>query len=112
MNQQCIKTGIVFGNRNIGAGLNIWHSGVVLNGNIGKDCTFHGQNIVGMKGYGRGDEFPDIGDGVDVGVGAHIIGKVKIADKCVVGAGAVVTKDFVEVGSVIVGVSGKLLKLI
>ena len=35
-----------------------------------------------------------IGDNVDIGVGAKIIGNVTIADNCKNGAGAVVVSDF------------------
>ena len=44
---------------------------------------------------------------MDVGVGAIIIGKVQIADDCVIGAGAVVTKSFLKPGTVIAGVPAK-----
>ena len=37
---------------------------------------------------------PIIGDNVDIGVGATIIGNITIADNIKIGAGAVVTKSF------------------
>lgn len=92
----------------IGRRLDIWHSGVVINCNLGDDCVFHGNNIVGNKGIGRSEEKPCLGNNVDVGAGAVVIGNIKIADKCVIGANAVVTKSFAEPGSVIVGIPGKL----
>ena len=42
-----------------------------------------------------------------VGYGAIIIGDVEIADNCVIGAGAVVTKSFTKKGSVIAGVPAR-----
>lgn len=91
----------------IGKNCDIWHSGVVINGDVGDNCTFHGNNIIGNKGKGKETQNPKIGNGVDIGANAVIIGDVTIADNCIIGAGAVVTKSFPEPGSVIVGVPGK-----
>lgn len=92
----------------IGRMCDIWHSGVVINGTIGENCTFHGNNIIGNKGKGHESEKPVLGSGVDVGAGAAIIGDVYIADDSIIGAGAVVTKSFSETGSIIVGVPGRI----
>lgn len=111
-NQYSLKSGVEIGiNCEIGRNCNIWHSGVVINGAVGNNCIFHGNNIIGNKGNARDDESPVLGNGVDVGAGAVIIGDVRIADNSFVGAGAVVTKSFEEEGSVIVGVPGKLLNI-
>ena len=93
----------------IGAGVNIWHGGIVINGNLGEDCIIHGNTIIGNKGIGREDEYPTLGNRVDVGVGANIIGKVFVADDCVIGAGALVLKDFTTAKSIIVGNPARLL---
>lgn len=104
------KSGVEIGiNSKIGKNCDIWHSGVVINGNIGDDCVFHGNNTVGNKGIGNETLCPNIGNKVDIGVGAIIIGYVNIADDCIIGAGAVVTKSFDKTGSVIVGVPGKAI---
>lgn len=42
-----------------------------------------------------------------IGSGAKIIGNVKIADNCVIGANSVVIKDFLEEGITIAGVPAK-----
>ena len=91
----------------IGKSLDIWHSGVVINGNVGDNCVFHGNNIIGKKGTGMELKNPTLGNSVDVGANAVIIGNVTIADNCIIGAGAVVTKSFLEPESIIVGVPGK-----
>lgn len=91
----------------IGKNCDIWHSGVVINGDVGDSCTFHGNNIIGNKGKGKETQNPKIGNGVDIGANAVIIGDVIIADNCIIGAGAVVTKSFSEPFSVIVGVPGR-----
>lgn len=102
------KSGVEIGiNCNIGKNCDIWHSGVVINGDVGDNCVFHGNNIIGNKGIGFESKTPQLGNRVDVGAGAVIIGNVCIADDSVVGAGAVVTKTFEKAGSVIVGVPGK-----
>lgn len=105
------KSGVEIGiSCKIGKNCDIWHSGVVINGNVGDDCIFHGNNVIGNKGKGHEDESPTLGNRVDVGAGAIIIGDLQLADDCIVGAGAVVTKSFAESGSVIVGVPGKRIK--
>lgn len=108
LNRLCLLTGIE-GIVGAGKGLNIYHPGVILNGEIGEDCVFHGQNVVGNKGMGRASEKPTIGSGVEFGAGAIAVGKINIADSCVVAAGAVVTKSFDVPGSVIAGVPARQL---
>ena len=91
-------------------GLVIWHFGVVINANakIGKNCQFHGDNCVGNKGVGS-EKSPILGDNIDVGFGAVILGGITIADDCVIGANAVVTKSCLIPGSILVGVPAKAI---
>jgi len=44
---------------------------------------------------------------VDIGVGAVIIGGIHIADGCIIGANAVVNKDFPNPGKVIIGIPAR-----
>jgi serine O-acetyltransferase len=67
---------------------------------IGADFTV-GQHVV--IGYRARNEYPTIGDGVTVYVGAIVIGNVTIGDGATVGAGAVVVHD-VPAGATVVGV--------
>lgn len=102
------KAGVEIGLQcSIGKGLDIWHSGVVINGSVGENCVFRGCNTVG----GKADiiSVPVIGSNVNVGAGAVIIGDLRIADGCVIGANAVVTKSFDLPGSVIAGVPAKVI---
>lgn len=92
-------------------GVRIAHPNVILNGYVGENCVFHGNNVLGNKRTGVSEEVPHIGNGVDVGVGAIIIGNVEIADDCVIGAGAVVTKSFLIPGTMIAGVPAKEIKV-
>lgn len=94
----------IAGNSTIGRNLQIWHSGVVINATLGDNCIFHGNNIVGNKGGERKEERPVIGNNVDFGAGAVAIGRVHIADGCIIGANAVVTKDIAAEGAIVVGV--------
>ena len=104
------KSGIEIGlNSHIGKNCDIWHSGVVINGNIGENCVFHGNNTIGNKGIGNEIDVPTLGNGVDIGVGAIIIGGITISDNCTIGAGAVVTKSFDTAKSIIVGVPGRII---
>lgn len=93
------------------AGIKICHQNVIINGYVGENCIFHGNNVIGNKRTGASDEIPRIGRNVDIGVGAMVIGDVTIADDCVIGAGAVVTKSFLEPGTVIAGVPAKAIKI-
>lgn len=86
-------------------GLEIYHShGTVVNGysKIGKNCKLHGANCIGNDGLSY--EAPKIGNNVDIGYGACIIGNVVLADNIIIGAGAVVVKTCLEEGAILVGV--------
>jgi putative colanic acid biosynthesis acetyltransferase WcaB len=76
------------------------HEGTV----IGADCTLRQSTTIGNKTLADGTQgaCPVIGDGVDVGANAVILGAIKIGDRAVIGAGAVVVKD-VPPGAVVAG---------
>lgn len=105
------KCGVEITNNSIiGRRLSIWHSGVVIDAQVGDDVSIRGNVVLGSKDLKCTSGRPTIGNGVEVGFGAAIIGDVTIAEHCVVGANAVVTKDFLESDSVIAGVPAKVLK--
>ena len=92
-------------------GLIIYHTGnIVVNGyaRIGKDCRLHGSNCIGNNGVS--EETPRIGERVDIGAGAILIGGITIADDITVGAGAVVNTSFTEPGIVIAGIPARKVK--
>ena len=94
-----------------GKGLHIWHyGGIVVNHNVkaGTDCILHGDNCIGNDG-GSENMAPQIGNHVDIGVGAKIIGNVIIADDVKIGAGAVVVKSVPSVGATAVGVPARMI---
>ena len=85
-------------------GLVIHHNGsVVINRNsrVGENCELHGDNCLGN--IGKGPECPTLGDNINVGVGAKILGGVYLADGIKIGANAVVLSSFDEPGITIVG---------
>ena len=94
-----------------GKGLHIWHWGsVIISGDarIGENCTLHGQACIGNDG--KSEKAPLIGNNVDIGVGARIIGDIVIADNVKIGANAVVTKSCLEKGVTLVGCPARVLR--
>lgn len=83
-------TGIeIYFNAKIGYRVQVWHGqGIVIGRNavIGNDCL-----ILHQVTFGSG--FVVLGDRVKVGAGAKILGSIHIADDCVIGANAVVTRS-------------------
>lgn len=107
-NRLGVIAGIEIPENTFDTGLIIHHCGnIVVNGysKIGKNCQLHGDNCIGNAGDKKKlDACPKIGNNVDIGVGAKIIGDVVIADNIIIGANAVVTKSFLEEGITIVGI--------
>lgn len=82
----------------IGPGFRIDHGQalVVNDGTVfGRDCTVRNSTTIGNKRLKDGtfSTPPRIGDRVDIGANAVIIGPVKIGDDAAIGAGAVVVRD-------------------
>lgn len=78
----------------IGSGLRIFHFGcIVINPEaiIGKNCTLRHCVTIGTKSNEH--DVPELGDNVDIGVGAKILGKIKIGNNVTIGANAVVITD-------------------
>jgi serine O-acetyltransferase len=90
-------------NCNIGGGLLIPHpNGIVIHPDaiIGVNCLIFQQVTIGTR---SGDGVPRIGDHVDIGAGAKILGPVEIGAHAKIGANAVIIKD-VERGAVALGI--------
>lgn len=99
------KIGIEIYPNCFGKGLSIWHAGgIVVNSDVraGENCILHGGNCIGNKG--SVNETPVLGNNVDLGYGAAIIGDVYIADYTIIGTNAVVVKSVNEPGKTVVGV--------
>ncbi len=66
--------------------------GIVIHGNtiIGNDCIIRQGVTMGIRSLDDVTAAPQLGDGVDVGCGAKILGSVKIGGQAKIGANAVV----------------------
>ena len=94
-----------------GEGLQLEHFGSVIvnpKARIGKNCKIHGNCCIGSDG-GYPDDSPVIGDNVDIGQGAQILGGIKVADDVRIGAGAVVVKDILTKGVTVVGIPARII---
>lgn len=104
------KLGFIISAGCFGDGLKLEHFGSVIvnpKSRIGKNCIIHGNCCIGSNG-GYPDDSPVIGDNVDIGQNAQILGGIRIADNVRIGAGAVVVKDVLMPGVTVVGVPGKI----
>lgn len=108
-NKLGLKLNFEIGGANIQEGLCICHNGpIVIHGKslIGKNCILHGDNCIGNNGIN--DDCPILGDNVDIGVGAKIIGNVRLGNNIKIGAGAVVVNSFEEDNITLVGIPARV----
>ncbi len=97
------RNGLELNFKNCGEKLLIYHTGIVISDNatIGNNVTMRGGNCIGNNG--KNEDAPTIGNNVDIGFGAIILGPIHIADGCKIGANSVVVKDVLVPNSVIIG---------
>ena len=96
----------------VGRRVHIWHhSGMILGArSIGDDCHIRQNTTFGVARLGDPvTHRPVIGDRVEIGVGAVIVGPITIGSDSVIGANAVVLQD-IPPYSVAVGVPAKVVK--
>ena len=101
------KLGFTISENTFGEGLSIAHYGsIVVNpeARIGMNCRIHSGVNIGADA--RGGSAPQIGNSVYLGPGAKVFGGITIGDNTVIGANAVVNKDFSGNGT-IAGVPAK-----
>jgi serine O-acetyltransferase len=83
--------------------------GIVISGyaKFGDDCRIRNGVVVGLA---KNDDpcAPVIGNNVDIGAGAKVLGHIVIGDNVVIGANSVVVKD-VEAGKVVAGIPAKVI---
>lgn len=97
--------GVEIGDNCCDLGLKIYHCGsIVINGHakIGKNFRLHGCNCVGNMGE-QDHRCPEIGDNVELGVGAIVIGGITIGSNIKIGANAVCIHDCKENNVTLVG---------
>ena len=95
----------------IGTGTKIGHRGigVIINRDavIGRNVLIRAHVTIGKKASDKGA--PRIGDGVEIGDGAKILGDISIGEGAIIGANAVVVKD-VPSASIAIGVPAKIIE--
>ncbi len=106
------KLGFIISAGCFGDGLLIEHFGSIIvnpKSRIGRNCKIHGNCCIGSTG-GYPDDSPVIGDNVDIGQFAQILGGIRIADNVRIGAGAVVVNDILTPNVTVVGIPGRILQ--
>ena len=93
-----------------GNNLRVCHGPILVNGysKMGDNVILHGMNCIGAKHFAA--DAPTIGNNVEIGGGACVIGKVTIADGIKIAANSVVTKSFLEPNITIGGVPARKIK--
>jgi serine O-acetyltransferase len=85
--------------------------GIVIHGNacIGNNCIIRQGVTIGNKNMSAPFDAPHIGDNVNIGAGAKILGAISIGNNVIIGANAVVTKDVPD-NAIAVGIPAKIIK--
>lgn len=94
----------------IGRRLRIEHfGGIIVSGDavIGNDVVLRQGVTIGLKNT-RQRGAPCIGDRVDIGAGAKLLGSIHVGDDAVIGANAVVLQD-VPAGALAVGIPARII---
>jgi serine O-acetyltransferase len=97
----------------LGRRVRIWHHGGIFIGarSIGDDVHLRHNVTIGVLHRGDKDAKPVIGNRVDIGPGAAILGAIEVGDDVVIGANSVVLKD-VPPDSTVLGVPARPVKLV
>jgi serine O-acetyltransferase len=82
----------------------------MIHGNsiIGNDCIIRHGVILGINSLSRLTDAPQLGDNVDIGAGAKLLGKVRVGNQVRIGANAVVLTDVPE-GATVFGVPARVV---
>lgn len=93
----------------VGRRLVIEHQGaIVVHGNaqLGDDCIIRQGVTIGNRYMDRPNEAPVLGDRVNVGAGAKLLGAINVGDDALVGANAVVLHDVMS-NTAVVGIPAR-----
>ena len=94
----------------IGKNFKIDHfGGIIISGyaSFGDNCRIRNGVTIGLKNLGN-PKAPQVGDNVDIGAGAKLLGEIVIGDDVIIGANAVVITD-VPSRSLAVGVPARII---
>jgi serine O-acetyltransferase len=96
----------------LGRRVRIWHHGGSVIGArcIGDDVHIRHNTTLGLVSRFEPNSKPIIGNRVDIGVGACILGGVTVGDDCVIGANSVVLRDL-PAGATALGVPARPVNL-
>ena len=97
----------------IGGGFMLNHAtGIVIGetARIGYGCTMKHNTTLGSTGKEHGDRHPKLGNNITVGLGATILGNIRIGDNTKIGAMAVVLKDMPG-DCTVVGNPGRIVRI-
>ena len=121
-------TARVMGDVTLGRDTSVWYGSVIRGDvapitvgdecNIQDNCTLHCDHdvplILGDRvtlGHGAIVHCVSVGEGTLIGIGAKVLGGVRIGKRCLIAAGAVVPPDLVVPDDhVVMGVPGRLLR--
>lgn len=93
----------------IGPGLRIWHFGGIFihpDAVIGANCTLRQGVTIGNRR--PGGQVPVIGDNVELGAYAQVLGGVRVGDNCRIGAMSVLLQDLPD-GATAVGAPARII---
>lgn len=105
-----LRLGIEIGPNCFGKGLQIYHTGsIIVNSAVkaGENVKLHGSNCIGNNG--KTEKVPRLGNNVDIGYGAVVIGDIVIADNVTIGANAVVNRSILEEGCTVAGIPARII---
>ncbi len=95
----------------IGKGFYVGHFGnIILHSDVkmGENCSIGPGVLIGTRGLGN-QGVPVVGNNVYIGVGAKILGGIKIGNNVKIGANAVVLEDIPD-GATVVGIPAKIVR--
>lgn len=92
----------------VGRRVKLEHFGGMILGarEIGNDVILRQNTTFGIRAVDDLNAKPTIGNNVDIGAGAVIVGNVKIGDNCIIGANSLIFTDVAE-NSIMMGVPAK-----